>query len=193
MARDAYNDAKSKIAENLAKIVVRPIVIFLTLVTGFAPLTMAHHSMSRFDTSREVTIEGVVTKYEWANPHVYIYVEGTNEAGETVEWEIEGTPPAMMYRQGWTRDTIQTGQRISVRGNPEKDPARVTIYLKSMQQADVTLYDEDSGMRKLMTAGPAPENEATSLEGTWATLLSMDVVLRLQRDKVGKTEKGAEA
>jgi hypothetical protein len=74
------------------------VLVLLTIVIT-TPAT-AHHSAARFILAQSVTVEGVVRRYEWANPHVYIYVSETTAAGEVVEWEIEGQPPAMMRRVG---------------------------------------------------------------------------------------------
>ena len=78
-------------------------VFAVAVAVAVAKPAMAHHSAARFVLAQSVTVDGVVSRYEWANPHVYIYVTQTSAAGETVEWEIEGQPPAMMRRVGWSR------------------------------------------------------------------------------------------
>ena len=113
----------------------------------------AHHSMERFDTKQEVTVNGVITRYEWANPHVYVFIEETKENGEKVEWEIEGGPPAMMRRDGWSRQTLQPGQVVSAIGNPGRNQFKDSMYLTTMKRADETLFSEDRFMGSMMTAG----------------------------------------
>ena len=70
-----------------------------------------------------VALEGVVTRYEWANPHVYIWLAAPDASGEAVEWEIEAQPPAMLRRMGWSQDTLSVGDTIQATGNPARNRA----------------------------------------------------------------------
>ena len=84
----------------------------------------AHHSRAIYDLERSITIEGVVTEFEWANPHVYLYVEVLNDDSVPVVWEIENGSTTAMGRRGWTRDSFAPGDRVIVEANPSKDPDR---------------------------------------------------------------------
>lgn len=97
---------------------------------------LAHHSPSAFDLRSEVTISGVVSDYEWANPHVYIYIESTNDAGAAKVWEIEGSPLSMMRRRGWTVETLSAGDRVTVTGNPGRSAEERVLRLTSLVKAD---------------------------------------------------------
>jgi hypothetical protein len=154
----------------------------------------AHHSNAMFDDEQVVTIEGVVTRYEWANPHVYIYVEQATDA-EKVEWEIEGQPPAMLRRLGWSPDTIAVGDPVSVSGNPFRDESRKGMYLISLERADSTLYDYASFFAALGTPSEASATPAESLAGTWTTVLAPDVVFPFVQPEslLPLTEAGAAA
>ena len=116
--------------------------LLLTLIVT-APAT-AHHSAAQFILAQSVTVDGVVARYEWANPHVYIYVTETNAAGETVEWEIEGQPPAMMRRIGWSRETLAVGDAVRLTGAPSRNPRSKSLLLTSMHKAETALYDGPS-------------------------------------------------
>lgn len=155
----------------------------------------AHHSMERFDTQQEVTVSGEIVRYEWANPHVYIFIEETRPNGETVEWEIEGGPPAMMRRDGWSRQTLRPGQLVSAVGNPGRNQYKDSMYLTTLKRADETLFSEDEWMGSMMTAGDAPEVPAESLEGVWTTLLSIESVVQFYSGQIEQnaTEKGLAA
>lgn len=155
----------------------------------------AHHSMERFDTKQEVTINGVITRYEWANPHVYIFVEETKPSGEKVEWEIEGGPPAMMRRDGWSRETLQAGQQVSAVGNPGKNQYSNSIYLTTMKRADETLFSEDTFMGAMIAVDEAQTAKADGLDGVWTTLLKVDAVVQFYPDSLetNATEKGLAA
>jgi hypothetical protein len=78
----------------------------------------AHHSFAaEYDGEKFVTIEGVVTKIDWQNPHMHFYLDVTNARGEVEHWKFEGFPPNMLVRQGWKKDeTMKPGDRVTVTG-----------------------------------------------------------------------------
>jgi hypothetical protein len=84
----------------------------------------AHHSSAIFDLERAVTLEGVVTEYEWANPHVYLYVDTGSDGGETGVWEVEASAPSIMVLRGWSPGTFSPGDRVVVEGYAAKNAAR---------------------------------------------------------------------
>lgn len=85
------------------------------ITTGAA---IAHHSFSaEFDSEKRVELTGIVTKVEWTNPHVWFYINVRDEAtGETANWGAEMGPPHMLQRQGWRRETLSIGERVTVNG-----------------------------------------------------------------------------
>lgn len=173
------------------------VLVALMLAGGASALAsaVAHHSMERFDTQQKVTVSGEIIRYEWANPHVYIFIEETKANGETVEWEIEGGPPAMMRRDGWSRQTLQPGQRVSAIGNPGRNQYKDSMYLTKLERADETLFAEEEWMGAMMSAGDAPRVPAESLDGVWTTLLDVPSVLQFYPANIGDnaTAKGLAA
>jgi Family of unknown function (DUF6152) len=94
----------------------------LTL-TGTA--TYAHHSVgAEFDLSKRITLQGRVTKIEWMNPHVYLYVD-VREDGKTSNWACETAGPNTLARQGWSRMSLKIGDRVTVVGYRARDGANV--------------------------------------------------------------------
>jgi hypothetical protein len=98
--------------------------------------TVAHHSFSaQFDGSKPLEIAGVVTKLEWKNPHVYFYVDVTGRDGQVVNWACETNGPGGLIRQGWKRDSLKEGDRVTVNGYPARDGS------KTMDARRTTLAD----------------------------------------------------
>ena len=87
-----------------------------------APSAFAHHSFAaEFDGNAPVTIKGKVTAFEWVNPHSWVHVDVTDEQGNTVNWACETAPPNMLYRSGWRKDSLKTGDEIVIEGFKAKD------------------------------------------------------------------------
>src|SRR5688500_6507581 len=163
----------------------RAILALLFAVVVTAPAT-AHHSAARFILAQSVTVDGVVTRYEWANPHVYIYVTETNAAGETVEWEIEGQPPAMMRRIGWLRETLAVGDAVRLTGAPSRNPSNKSLLLTSMHKAEASLYDGQKLRAAMSGDGRRPDATTTApiaggLGGVWVTLVNFELVSSFAR------------
>jgi hypothetical protein len=102
----------------------------LKLVTSIAvaalavttPAAFAHHSFAaEFDANSPIDLAGVVTKIDWTNPHTYIYIDVENEQGEWEIWGIEMGSPNGLMRRGWTRNSLQIGDEVSVSGTRARD------------------------------------------------------------------------
>ena len=82
----------------------------------------AHHSFgAEYDSAKPVSLTGVVTKIDWSNPHVYIYLEVKDNNGQLVNWALEGHPPNTLRRTGWTRAALKENDTITVTGWMSKD------------------------------------------------------------------------
>jgi hypothetical protein len=93
------------------------------LATGLLMLVMAlpaaaHHSFAaQYDSKKPVTLDGVVTRVEWTNPHVYIFVDVTDAKTKKVaNWGFEMGPPHMLQRAGWKRNSLKLGEEVKVEG-----------------------------------------------------------------------------
>ena len=82
----------------------------------------AHHSFAaEFDSKKPITLEGVVTKVEWTNPHVWIYLNVKDDSGKVTTWGFSGGPPGMLMRRGITKDALKIGATVNVEGSRAKD------------------------------------------------------------------------
>ena len=95
------------------------------LLSASAPV-LAHHGFAvEFDQKNPVMLLGVVTKMEFQNPHIYFYVNVKGKDGKVVNWALEGSPPNVLYRQGWRKDTVKPGDVVTVKGYRSKDGSRL--------------------------------------------------------------------
>ena len=75
----------------------------------------AHHSPALYDLQKTITLAGSVVKYQWSNPHVYIFIRSASDAGDS-PWEIETGSPTMMERAGWLKESLRVAAS-SLTGN----------------------------------------------------------------------------
>jgi hypothetical protein len=97
-------------------------LIGMTASLAALPL-LAHHSYAAFDISKRITVKGTVAKFEWTNPHSYLWVYVPKSASPR-EYELygfENGPPSMMTRVGWTKSIFRAGDRVSIDYAPLKD------------------------------------------------------------------------
>ena len=93
----------------------------LALVLASAP-ARAHHSFAaEFDANAPVELTGQVTKVEWTNPHAWFYIDVETEDGSVANWGIELGSPNGLMRAGWTRNSMQMGDVVTVEGSQAKD------------------------------------------------------------------------
>jgi len=97
----------------------------LSLLTAAAALltgpAQAHHSFAMFDSAAEIVLKGTVTEFQWTNPHTWIELDVPDEKGEVVHWSIEGGSVLGLSREGWSRHTLQRGDKITLVAHPLKD------------------------------------------------------------------------
>jgi len=127
----------------------------LALVALFAPAPAdAHHSFGVvYDANKPITLTGVVTKFEWTNPHSHLFID-VKDNGKVVSWALEGYPATVLARTGWKRDeTVKIGDTITIFGWRARDGSP----LAHLRQA--TLPDG----RKLFFGPPAGTGEGAAV------------------------------
>lgn len=99
-------------------------ITFLALLAASVLLCgplFAHHSTAEYDMGTLTSIKGTVTKFEWSNPHAYIYLDVKDDKGNVVQWTAELASLGMLARVNWKRDTVKPGDEITISGNRAKD------------------------------------------------------------------------
>lgn len=112
-------------------------LVLLAMLCGpIAPYALAHHSYAaEFDSNNPQTIEGIVKEVWFKNPHIRYYVTVVDEHGDEVVWDARGLSPVKLVRQGWTKKTIQPGDRIKLHGHVGRSNKTIMSIL------EVTLPD----------------------------------------------------
>jgi hypothetical protein len=90
---------------------------------------LAHHSPVVFDRTRQITLDGVVTEFRWANPHSWIHIDVTDGDGNVTSWSIEMDPASHLGRQGWRSSTLNTGDKVTVAVYPLRNDEKGGQYI----------------------------------------------------------------
>ncbi len=83
--------------------------------------SFAHHSFAMFDFTKPMTLKGTVKDFQWTNPHVILWVYADAASGQPELWTVELTSPGNLTRQGWTRQSLKAGDKVSVQISPLRD------------------------------------------------------------------------
>jgi hypothetical protein len=112
-------------------------LVSLGLVLG-ARAALAHHSVGgEFDVHKKLTLDGVVSQVEWANPHIYIHLRVKEKSGSIAEWRLETVPVAMMRKAGLTKAMlIGNSQHATVDAYPARDGTPHLGYMLMITYAD---------------------------------------------------------
>ena len=116
---------------------------------------LAHHSFSaEFDSTKTVTLRGVVSKVEWINPHIFIYVDVKDDAGKTTTWALQSLPPLFFRGSGLTKDVLLSNkQEVTFTANPAKDGSQAYGFLTKLSYPDghvfsMSAQDADPSLKK---------------------------------------------
>src|SRR5215475_12837185 len=112
---------------------LRLLALPLALMLAFPGTNLfAHHSTTMYNMSSPTTVTGTVKRFEWTNPHAYIYMDVKDEQGNTVEWTIEMMSLNHLKSYGWSRNTVKEGDVISCTGGAAKSgsPAMLSSIIK---------------------------------------------------------------
>lgn len=99
--------------------------LLLVSILAFSGLLFGHHGGAAWDTKTTLTLQGTVTEFRFINPHIQIFFDSKDDKGNMIHWACEGADPAMLVRQGWSRETLKAGDHVTVVGRPAKSGAKL--------------------------------------------------------------------
>ena len=99
------------------------IALFVIGVALLSAQTLsAHHSFAaEFDRNSPVTLTGSVTRVDWGNPHIWVFMDVKDDTGKVSNWGVEGGAPNALFRNGWRKDSLKVGDTVTVEGFKSKD------------------------------------------------------------------------
>jgi Family of unknown function (DUF6152) len=134
-----------------------PTIAVVGMIVAAGPAFAHHPFASEFDANAPVRVIGTVTQVNWNNPHVKIRVT-TSAATGSESWTLEAASPAELARKGWTRNTLKTGDHVTIEGYMAKS-APLTGAARVVELSDgkrLSAADEKDGGPKSLPGRPAP-------------------------------------
>ena len=119
------------------------LAVVVILLMG-STVAFAHHGTANYDTNKSVTVKGAVTKFDFINPHVTIAMDVKDDKGKVVNYQGALTSPNRLTRIGWSKDTLKTGDVISISGFPAKSGAP-EIWIQKVVLANGQALDTSGG------------------------------------------------
>jgi hypothetical protein len=136
---------------------------WLVALAAAAP-ALAHHSAAAFDTRTEVKLTGTVTRYRFANPHVYLTLQVKKPDGRTVATEVEAGAASVLNGLGFNKDSVKVGEVVTITGNPDRKNPDAFVLGMDLVKQDGTYVPLNISSRSVYQN----RNElATSIAGTW--------------------------
>lgn len=107
------------------------------LLLSALPLAAHHAVTAEFDPGKTISLKGVVSKVEWINPHIFVYVDVKDDGGKTTTWMLQSLPPLFFKGSGLTKDVLLNNkQEVTVEAYPAKDGTQAYGFLLKLTYPD---------------------------------------------------------
>jgi len=95
------------------------LLLAVVLLLAIAATGLSHHAFSPvYDDTRQISVTGVVTQFKFVNPHAMMFMDVTDGTGKITRWTVEFSGRLNLSNVGWTEQSIKSGERVTVTGNP---------------------------------------------------------------------------
>ena len=153
---------------------------------------IAHHSAAAFDTQKEVTVNGTIKSYRFANPHVQLIVTVKKDDGSSVDMDVEAGAASVLNGLGFTKDSLKVGELVTIKGNPARaNPDEHMLGKDLYKKADGSFLPLYIGSKSIYDA--KVNATATSIEGTWFSPMRSFTGVMGAMGRAPKTDKGQAA
>ena len=107
---------------------------------------LAHHSPVVFDHTKQVTIVGTVTEFNWSSPHAWMHIDVADKDGKTYNWGVEMNPASLLAKAGWKATTIKPGDKVEVLVYPLRNDEKGGQYISIKLPDGRTLGEKPDGV-----------------------------------------------
>jgi hypothetical protein len=99
-----------------------PIMSLLLILAAACPeAAFPHHGTVGYDLAKTIALHGTASSFDWGNPHCLLYLDVKEESGNVQRWTLEMSPPTMLSRRGWTKDSVKPGDQVTIDAHPAKN------------------------------------------------------------------------
>ena len=120
-------------------------VLLGAALAGSAVTALAHHSAAMFEEKRTITMDGVVKRFEYTNPHSWLWVDVTGADGKVTTWGFEAEGPSTLQRAGIRPSEFPVGTKLTLTGRPMKDGRPAAIWVLAVRKSDGKTDDPREG------------------------------------------------
>jgi Family of unknown function (DUF6152) len=89
--------------------------------------TSAHHGLAHYDMKKTIVLTGIVTTFDWGNPHCLLHMDVMEEGGLFRHWTLEMSSTSAMSRRGWAKNTLKPGDMVIVETHPAQNGTALGI------------------------------------------------------------------
>jgi len=120
-------------------------IILLAVISTTASVAAHHGRGSTYDMNKRVTLKGVVSRVDWRNPHVVIYMDVKDDTGKMVTWGFENAGVSQLAQAGYSRNSLKVGQAITAIVNPAANGAPTAIVVKVILADGSEIMSRETG------------------------------------------------